>query len=118
MPKSIIRAGFAPLLLVPLLAAAAGHAPEADPGAWLGPPLDDEALAQQAGRQGLDLGQIASSEASASLADNQLVAGSNGGNLIDGSAFYGSAGITSVIQNSGNQVVIQESTAVNVTLTP
>ena len=37
-----------------------------------------------------------------------------GGNSIDGSAFSGMNGIATVIQNSGNQVLIQNATVVDV----
>jgi len=37
-----------------------------------------------------------------------------GGNSIDGSAFSGMSGIATVIQNSGNQVLIQNATVVDV----
>jgi len=50
---------------------------------------------------------------------NNSIEGTNshfttGANLIDGSAFSGMNGITTVIQNSGNQVLIQNATVVDV----
>jgi hypothetical protein len=39
-------------------------------------------------------------------------------NIIDTSSFANSAGIISVIQNTGNNVIIQNSTVVNVVITP
>ncbi len=47
--------------------------------------------------------------------DNQVVTGSN---LIDGNAFSGAAGVPMVIQNSGNNVLIQNATIVNVQFRP
>ncbi|MEQ1529660.1 MAG: hypothetical protein ABL925_10110 [Methylococcales bacterium] len=40
----------------------------------------------------------------------------NGSNVISGQAFADSSGIATVIQNSGNNVIIQNSTIVNVNL--
>ena len=50
---------------------------------------------------------------------NNSIEGTNshfttGANLIDGSAFSGMNGIATVIQNSGNQVLIQNATVVDV----
>jgi len=41
-----------------------------------------------------------------------------GANSISGGAFAGSSGISTVIQNTGNNVIIQDSTLVNVTMKP
>lgn len=42
----------------------------------------------------------------------------SGGNVVSGSAFGNSAGLPTVIQNSGNNVLIQNSTIVNVRMNP
>ncbi|MDQ0010050.1 hypothetical protein J2T07_002240 [Luteibacter jiangsuensis] len=42
----------------------------------------------------------------------------SGGNVVSGSAFDNSAGLPTVIQNSGNNVLIQNSTIVNVRMNP
>ena len=42
----------------------------------------------------------------------------SGGNLVSGSAFGNAAGLPTVIQNSGNNVLIQNSTIVNVRMNP
>ncbi|WP_404534855.1 hypothetical protein [Dyella agri] len=47
--------------------------------------------------------------------DNQVVTGSN---LIDGGAFSGAVGLPTVIQNSGNNVLIQTGVIVNVQFKP
>ena len=47
--------------------------------------------------------------------DNQVVTGSN---LIDGGAFAGAVGLPTVIQNSGNNVLIQTGVIVNVQFKP
>lgn len=46
--------------------------------------------------------------------DNQAYNLTTGGNLISEGAFAGSSGLATVIQNSGNNVLIQNSTIVNV----
>ncbi len=42
----------------------------------------------------------------------------SGGNVVSGSAFDNAAGLPTVIQNSGNNVLIQNSTIVNVRMNP
>ena len=54
----------------------------------------------------------------AKLTDNIATNNVNGFNGIDHGSFAGSRGFTSVIQNTGNQVVIQNSTIVNITVRP
>lgn len=46
--------------------------------------------------------------------DNQAYNLTTGGNLISEGAFAGSSGLSTVIQNSGNNVLIQNSTILNV----
>ena len=50
------------------------------------------------------------------VADNQASNLTTGMNVISEGAFSGSAGLSTVIQNSGNNVLIQNSTIVNVQL--
>jgi len=50
------------------------------------------------------------------VADNQASNLTTGMNVISDGAFSGSAGLSTVIQNSGNNVLIQNSTIVNVQL--
>lgn len=76
--------------------------------------VSDATLAQQSGSQGIDLLQIYDTEQNALLQDNWLKAGINGTNTIDGGSFSGATGFTSVIQNSGNNVIIQDTTLVNI----
>lgn len=46
---------------------------------------------------------------------NNVVTGSN---VIDSGSFNDASGVFSVIQNTGNNVIIQESTVITVTITP
>lgn len=80
--------------------------------------MSESELADQSGLGASTVNQLAVTEESASVNNNQLTAGTNGNNVIDGNSFSGISGIATVIQNSGNQVVIQGSTAVNVVYTP
>jgi hypothetical protein len=50
------------------------------------------------------------------VSDNQVTNASTGMNVISDGAFAGSAGLSTVIQNSGNNVLIQNATIVNVQL--
>lgn len=50
------------------------------------------------------------------VADNQAINVSTGTNVISDGAFAGSAGLSTVIQNSGNNVLIQNATIVNIQL--
>lgn len=78
--------------------------------------LSETELSAQSG-QGL---QQDSTTSVANLKNNVINVGpgaslTNGDNVISGGAFANSSGIASVIQNSGNNVIIQDSTIVNVT---
>ena len=79
-------------------------------------PMSLDQLEQSSGRQGLPLQwQINDTEQSAIVSDNVL-SGSviTGDNRITDNAFQNMSGIATVIQNTGNQVVIQDSTQINV----
>ncbi|WP_246069322.1 hypothetical protein [Marinobacter piscensis] len=78
--------------------------------------LSEQQLNEASGRQGLPLQiQMNNSNQGANVSDNvlsgQVVTGNN---LIDGGAFQNMSGVATVIQNSGNQVVIQDTTQINV----
>ena len=77
--------------------------------------VSESELAHQSGRQGLDLLQLNDSDQSALLGNN-IIDGitSNGSNTIDGGSFAGAVGFSTSIQNSGNNVIIQDSTLVNI----
>ena len=50
------------------------------------------------------------------VSDNVAIGNTNGGNLINGDAFSHSSGVMSTVQNSGNNVLIQNSTIINVSV--
>ncbi|KKD00394.1 carbon storage regulator [Photobacterium sp. SP02] len=47
---------------------------------------------------------------------NGAYGNTTGNNVIDGGAFSGSSGVFNVVQNTGNNVLIQNATVVNLTL--
>lgn len=73
-------------------------------------PLDERALATKRG--GMD--SVSEAKLKGVVADNQASNLVTGGNTISEGAFAGAAGVPVVIQNSGNNVLIQNATIVNV----
>ena len=82
--------------------------------------LDGALLSQQSAAAGLDLEhlevnvQVNDSDQQALLQNNSISNSVTGNNAISDNAFAGASGISTVIQNTGNQVIIQGSTMVNV----
>ncbi len=68
------------------------------------------------GMGGIDSTVLNTMNVKATLTGNTANNNVTGTNIIDTSAFSGANGMFSVIQNSGNNVVIQDSTIVNVTI--
>jgi len=96
------------------LVSTAQRAPTADAAAWAGAlVVDDRELAQQRG--GVDL-HLNENNASAIVRDNVAANLSTGNNSINGESFSGMSGVPMVVQNSGNNVVIQNSTILNLQL--
>lgn len=84
---------------------------------WMGTePLTEEQLASASGRQGVTMQwQVNDTEQNASVADNVLSGNVvTGDNHLTDNAFGQMNGIATVIQNTGNQVVIQDSTQINI----
>lgn len=79
--------------------------------------LDEAALSNATGRENLQE-QKSDVSQGATLTDNQLTAGETGSNVISSSAFSNLQGISHVIQNTGNNVIIQDSTTFNVQFIP
>jgi hypothetical protein len=52
------------------------------------------------------------------LTDNNASNNVSGSNIIDGGSFNQASGVFSIIQNTGNNVIIQDSTIITVTITP
>lgn len=79
-------------------------------------PLTEEQLGNASGRQGVTMQwQVNDTEQNASVADNVLSGNVvTGDNHLTDNAFGQMNGIATVIQNTGNQVVIQDSTQINI----
>lgn len=77
--------------------------------------VSETELSDQRGRQKLELVQFNSQELEAVLADNSAIGTDSGSNNIAKEAFSNASGHLSVIQNSGNNVIIQDTTIYNIT---
>lgn len=75
-------------------------------------------LGQARGQGGVvNVTQLTNAQLNADLGDNIAIDNVTGDNVIDGS-FSRASGLFSIIQNTGNNVIIQDSTIVNVTIFP
>ncbi|MFV8569922.1 hypothetical protein ACNQ6O_01805 [Marinobacter sp. SBS5] len=104
-------------LRVVWLFAAMGLAGGAISEEWMDlPAMDSDQLAEASGRQGVSMQwQLNENQQNALVTGNSLSGTSTtGNNLISDQAFQNMSGIATVIQNTGNQVVIQDSTQVNI----
>lgn len=77
-----------------------------------------EELDNERGREGVDFTTLNNMNVRATLSGNEANNNVTGFNIIDQGAFTDASGFTSVIQNSGNNVLIQDATIVNVTIMP
>lgn len=82
----------------------------------LGPAIPVTDLAGERGGNSLTAAQITELSQTASVAGNSVSNSLTGNNLIGHGAFAGSSGIATVIQNSGNNVLIQDAIILNVSL--
>ncbi|MEH0664595.1 carbon storage regulator [Vibrio scophthalmi] len=82
------------------------------------PGLSEQQLdSSRGGQYHIDIESVtASSEINGINAGNAVTNSVTGNNVIASSALMHSSGITSVVQNTGNNVLIQNSTVVNLTL--
>ncbi|GAB3313598.1 hypothetical protein [Luteimonas notoginsengisoli] len=96
---------------VPAHADASSTAQPAQSAPVIGQPLDPGALDALRGGESVVVVRVKNDgEVNGNHADNVT----SGLNAIDGGAFANASGITTVIQNSGSNVLIQNGTAVNV----
>ncbi len=66
--------------------------------------------------EGIDVQTITKAELDGTLDGNTAINSLTGSNLISNGAFADASGLTTAIQNSGNNVLIQNSTIVNVVI--
>ena len=100
--------------LLALLFAAAGSVLAEE---WLdAAPMSADQLADASGRQGVSMQlQVNNNQQNANVSDNLLTGNVvTGNNSISDNAFGNMSGVATVIQNTGNQVVIQDSTQINI----
>lgn len=95
--------------------AATANAPHRSQSRWNAPAISETALADRSG--GTAIGTTLNDmKLRGVVADNRAVNVSTGTNLISEGALANSAGLPMVIQNSGNNVLIQSATIVNIQL--
>lgn len=80
-------------------------------------PVEDVSLSELRGMSGIvDITSTAQLEAV--LAQNSVANSITGNNVIDNHSFRDASGVFSVIQNTGNNVIIQDATIITVTISP
>lgn len=77
-------------------------------------PVDLDALAKQRG--GTDVGPLSDMKLNGVVSDNRASNLVTGSNAISDGALSGASGVPMVVQNSGNNVLIQNATIINVQL--
>jgi len=77
-----------------------------------------EDLDNERGRGGADITTLNNSNVASTFRNNIALNNSSGSNYIENGSITGNSGITDVVQNSGNNVVIQSATTINVTIIP
>ena len=80
--------------------------------------LTDEELNSHRARENIEVEQITLNDQNqdGDVTENVAIGNTNGDNLINGEAFSDSSGFLSTVQNTGNNVLIQNSTIINVTV--
>lgn len=114
----IMRIYFSILVSVLGLSMSLAHAgsPETTEIAGWGHPVPSDRLDTQRG--GTDTGPLTinANMLNAKLFDNVAKDNVTGNNMITGGSFAGASGLMTAIQNSGNNVIIQNGTVLNLTL--
>ena len=113
-----MRIFFSSVVTVLGLCAGIAHAgsPENPEVTFRGKPISIAQLESQRG--GTDTGPVTinANFLNAKLNNNAAIDNVTGNNTINGNAFAGAAGLPIVIQNSGNNVIIQSGTVLNLTM--
>jgi hypothetical protein len=77
-------------------------------------------MAQQTGRQGVAIDELNNtlntSDPTGTVGSNSLSSTATGTNIVSNNAFGNTSGVATVIQNSGNQNVIQSSFILNLSV--
>ena len=109
----IALALFVTASISPNALAAQGDSDSADLSEGFGAALPDSDLGAQRGGQDQYLNDM---KLYAQLNDNKAISNVTGGNIVTQDAFAGAKGFATVIQNSGNNVIIQNATILNLRL--
>lgn len=80
--------------------------------------LSDEELNSHRARENIEVASITlnDQDQDGDVTDNVAIGNTNGDNLINGEAFSNTSGFLSTVQNTGNNVLIQNSTIINVSV--
>lgn len=98
----------------PILAIGAQpYTPVDAPATPLGAAVSENTLALNRGGYALQINQ---NQLDARLYDNQAIGNITGTNSVSDSAFSGMSGFATIVQNSGNNVIVQNATILNVQL--
>lgn len=83
-------------------------------------PISDEALGAESGKAQLQLDKVVVNDQDLNgvLQGNVATGTTSGNNTISGEAFSDSNGFITAIQNTGNNVLIQNSTIINIAMEP
>ncbi len=82
--------------------------------------VSDDALGTESGKAQLQLDKVTINDQDLNgiLQGNVATGTTNGNNTIAGDAFSNSAGFVTAIQNTGNNVLIQDATIINISMGP
>jgi hypothetical protein len=101
----------------PTLADNVGATPEIPATSAFGKLISDADLSAHRGGSALQITEMNLSNSNlATLSDNQASQNVTGSNYVTQNAFSGASGFPTVVQNSGNNVIIQNATIVNLSL--
>lgn len=78
-----------------------------------GVPVSDDDLSGYRGGSALQINEM---KLNSNLLNNQAIGNVTGSNIVTQDAFSGASGFSTVVQNSGNNVIIQNATIVNLSL--
>lgn len=83
-------------------------------------PVSDDALGAESGKAQLQLDKVTINDQDLNGVSQENIAtgNTNGNNTISGDAFSDSAGFVTAIQNTGNNVLIQDATIINISMAP
>jgi len=88
------------------------------PPASFGAATPVEQLQAMSGGSSTTTNNINEQTLNGTMSDTEAKHNISGGNMVSGTAFNNAAGLPTVIQNSGNNVLIQNSTIVNIRMNP